>query len=169
MYRLESFGDDGAVVTNDAFPYRAIFRADDVAEAEKIVIGLNAQVMLRDLADLRFSFEVQGLALPNGLLVLTDRESQGQLFNSFGQLKYGLIPDTDWKAATGWQTARLEELTPIAQGVAAHVRGCFRAERLVTEAISEATSVEHMEAINVPEMFRQAYQSAYAEIMDVTA
>ena len=34
MYRLESFGAAGAIVTNDAFPYQSTFRADDAAHGD---------------------------------------------------------------------------------------------------------------------------------------
>ena len=53
----------------------------------------------------------------------------------------------------------------LAKAVAAHGRGCFRGERLVQTAINEASSMDDIEAIDIPAMFASAYQDAYAEVM----
>lgn len=165
MYRLESYGAEGATVINDSFPYQSIFRADDAAAAAQIVVGLNQQVMLSELADYRFSFEVAGLTLDDGMKILTDRESQSQLFGSYTTLKNGLIPDTDWKAANGWQVGSLTEIEPIARAMAAHVRGCFRGEKTVTSAITQAVTMEQIEAIDIRAQFMASYQGAFDEVM----
>lgn len=166
MYKLESFSDGAALVINDAQPYSATFKAEDIAQAEQIVVGLNQPAMLEELAAYRFAFEVGGLSLADGLRIATDRESQGQLKGAYADLKSGLIPDTDWKAMNGWSVATIEELEPIAKALAAHVRGCFRGERLVQTAINEAQTISDIEAIRLSEMFDQEYQAAYAEVMD---
>lgn len=164
MYVLEKFDQRGALVTNNAFLYNSTFIAETAADAEKIVIGLNQVVMLAELAAHRFSFEVAGLQLAGGMQVKTDRESQSQLSNCFVDLKHGLIPDTDWKGSQ-WQLVDLQQIEPIAKAVAAHRRGCFRGERLVQTAINEASSMDDIEAIDIPAMFASAYQDAYAEVM----
>lgn len=167
MYKLESFENGAALVVSDdlAAPYRAVHNASSLADAEQLVIEMNQPGMLTQLAEYRLSFEVAGLDLANGLRVQTDRESQGQLFNSYDQLKSGLIPDTDWKGQNGWQVANLAELEPIAKAVAAHVRGCFRGEKAVSDAIGSAATVADIESIQIIEQFRTAYQAAYDEVM----
>lgn len=165
MYKLERFDSEGALVTNTEFLYNSTFIAETAADAEKIVVGLNQAVMLATLAAHRFAFEVAGLQLAGGMQVKTDRESQAQLNSAYVTVSGGLIPDTDWKGANGWQLVDLEEIKPIAKAVAAHGRGCFRGERLVQTAINEASSMDDIEAIDIPAMFASAYQDAYAEVM----
>ena len=164
MYRLQSYGAEGAYVINDTFPYQSVFRADDAAAAELIVVNLNQQVMLIELAEHRFNFEVAGLTLADGLSIATDRESQLQLSNCFVDLKHGLIPDTDWKGS-GWQLVDLDQIEPMAKAVAAHRRGCFRGERLVQTVINDAKTVADLELINIRQLFGDAYQEAYEGVM----
>ena len=164
MYRLQSYGAEGATVVNDTFPYQSVFRAEDAAAAELIVVNLNQQVMLSELAEHRFNFEVAGLTLADGLKVDTDRESQSQLEICFVDLKHGLVPDTDWKGSQ-WQLVDLETIQPIAKAVAAHRRGCFRGERLVQTVINDAKTVADLELIDIRQVFGDAYQEAYEGVM----
>ncbi|QHF01236.1 DUF4376 domain-containing protein [Pseudomonas asturiensis] len=167
MYMIETFENGSALVVNTDpnTPYRAVHNAADEAEAERLVIEMNQPGMLRRLAEYRLSFEIGGLQLADGLRVLTDRESQGQLTSSYTTLANNLIPDTNWKAANGWQVVTLKELEPIAKAVAAHVRGCFRGENAVFDAINGAKTMAAIEAIDIPAQFAAAYQVAYAEVM----
>lgn len=165
MYQLESYGPDGATVTHALQPYRAIFAASDAADAERVVVELNRPDMLAALAAYRFEFETAGLALPDGLRVKTDRESQAQLSAAFTTLNAGMVPDTDWKAANGWEVVTLEQVAPIAKAVAAHVRGCFRAERTVQAAIITASTMAEIEAIDIRAQFAATYAEAFAEVM----
>ncbi len=165
MYRLESFGNGYAVVAKPSENYRAEFIAPTAEEADFLVVELNQPVMLEDLAIYRFMREVGGLDLPGGLHVLTDRESQAQLSSAFVTLQSGLVPDTDWKAANGWEVVTLEQVTPIAKAVAAHVRGCFRGERTVQTAILAASTMAEIEAIDIRGQFDAAYAEAFAEVM----
>lgn len=167
MYMIESFENGSALVVNTDpnTPYRAVHNAADEVEAERLVIEMNQPGMLTRLAEYRLSVEVGGLQLADGLRVLTDRESQGQLSSTYTDLKYGLIPNTEWKAANGWQVVDLETMEPIALAVAAHRRACFRGERLVMEAIEAADTLAMQEAIDINADFAVAYQSAYAEVM----
>ncbi|WP_256805989.1 DUF4376 domain-containing protein [Pseudomonas kurunegalensis] len=165
MYFIHSFTDAGVMVSNTDMPYMSEFPAEDQAAAEAIVVELNQPALQDQLASYRFTFEVAGLELSDGLRVQTDRESQAQLFNSYNQLASGLIPDTDWKGWNGWQVANLAQLKPIAQAVAAHVRGCFRGEKAVSDAIQAAKTVAEVEAIDIIRQFQAAYQVAYDEVM----
>lgn len=165
MYRLISFGDGYAVVEKPSENYRAEFIASSAEEADSLVVELNQPVMLEDLAIYRFMREVGGLDLPGGLHILTDRESQAQLSSAFVTLQSGLVPDTDWKAANGWEAVTLEQIGPIARAVAAHVRGCFRGERTVQTAIMKASTMAEIEAIDIRGHFDAAYAEAFAEVM----
>lgn len=169
MYFIKSRSDTTVLVSNTIEPYLCEFPAETDAAAEMVVVQLNQPVMLSQLAEHRYSFEVSGLATPQGLLLKTDRESQGLLVNSYTQLKSGLIPDTEWKGINGWQVLTLEEIEPLAKAAAAHERACFRGERAVADAINGATTVAEIEAVVIQDKFQAAYQQAYAEVMGAPA
>ncbi len=165
MYRLISFTAGQARIACDTPAYDSTFNVVDEAEAVAILLSLNKPEMLAELAAYRFEFETGGLDLPGGLHILTDRESQAQLSSAFVTLQSGLVPDTDWKAANGWEVVTLEQITPIAKAVAAHVRGCFRGERTVQTAIMAASTMAEIEAIDIRGQFDAAYAEAFAEVM----
>lgn len=94
------------------------------------------RMRLRDYAaQVRFQKEVGGLVLPNGVKVDTDRDSQAKVQQAHSLLEKGWVASIDWKADSGWVTLDLAVMTGIAQAVAAHVQGCFSAEKAVIEAI----------------------------------
>ncbi|MEG1345889.1 MAG: DUF4376 domain-containing protein, partial [Acidaminococcaceae bacterium] len=129
MYKLNGFQNGLAHVVHTNREYDAYWNATDEAAADALVVGLNVPEMLAELEAFRFSFEVAGLDLGDGVRVKTDRESQGQIGDAFTSLKNELIPNVDFKAATGWVVLDLAQMTPIAKATAAHSRGCFRGER----------------------------------------
>lgn len=169
MFILESYSEGSALITNSAYPYRAVFNADSAGAAEAIVVSLNQGDMLLELASHRFVFETGGLTLGGDLKILTDRESQAQLSSALTTLQAGLVPDTDWKAANGWESVNIEQIKPIATAVAAHVRGCFRGERIVETAIKRASTVAEIQAIDIPALFGAAYKNAYEEVIPAGA
>lgn len=163
MYSVERVeGDHAFIVGPDG--YRAEHRAT-AEQAAAIAVELSQVALLAALAAYRFEFETGGLDLPGGLHILTDRESQAQLSSAFVTLQSGLVPDTDWKAANGWEVVTLEQITPIAKAVAAHVRGCFRGERTVQNAIMAASTMDAVGAIDIAGQFTDAYSAAVAEVM----
>lgn len=169
MYFIKSRSETTVLVSNTVEPYLCEFPAESDAAAELVVVQLNQPEMLAELAAYRFTFEVAGLLTSDGARIKTDRESQGLIAIAYGQLKGGLIPDTDYKGVNGWQVVTLEEFAPIAKAAAAHERACFRGERLTAEAINAATSVADIEAIVIQDMFQAVYQQAYAEVMGAPA
>ncbi|MFP6364634.1 DUF4376 domain-containing protein [Pseudomonas aeruginosa] len=165
MYKLQSYKKPYARIV-DGDTYASDFLADSEAEGEAIAVSMNKPELLIALAAHRFSVETGGLQLKDGLRILTDRESQAQMDSTFSDLKNGFIPDTDWKASNDWKTLDLAAMEPIAKAMAAHRRGCFRGERAVIEAIEAATTLVQQETIDIPADFRQAYQSAFDEVMN---
>lgn len=164
MYRLESYKKPYARIV-DGDTYASDFLAGSKAEGEAIAVGMNTPDMLAALAAYRFQVETSGLELEGGLRLLTDRESQAQLSSTYTDLKYGLIANTDWKAANGWQVVDLATMEPIAKALAAHRRACFRGESVLIAAIEAANTLALQEAIDIEANFMTAYQGAYAEIM----
>lgn len=167
MYLVDSF-KDGYVLIVGSGGYSTQFLAGSIDEGKVIALEMNRPEMRQQLADYRFQFETaNGLEIGEGVRVLTDRESQAQLGSAYAVLRDELIPDTDWKAATGWERVTLEQIKPIAKAVAAHVRGCFRGERVVQELIDGAKTLEEITAIDVNGRFVEEYNAAFAEVIPV--
>lgn len=99
-------------------------------------IDVVKQMQLARIAESRYALEVGGIELPDGTKIKTDRESQAQLSSAFTSLSGALIPDTPWKAVTGWVNVTLAQIQPIAAAVATHVRACFAAERAKADALA---------------------------------
>lgn len=119
-------------------------------------------VRLKELADHRWRIETGGVTLPDGARILTDRESQAQLTSAYQSLSMPFVDSIDWKAAEGWVTVTETELRPIAQAVARHVQGCFKAERQVSELIEAAEGAEALHAINIAAEFAAALEAEAA-------
>lgn len=112
--------------------------------------------MTAALSGIRWKHETSGIDLA-GSKILTDRESYGMLSNTYTSLKNGLVPDAQWKSATGWITVTLPALEPIAKAVAEHVRAAFAAERYVSEQIiTKAADADALLAIDLQHEFDQA-------------
>lgn len=165
MYRLESFDKKGALVTNTEFSYNSTFLAANVGEAEYIVICLNKELLLRQLAVHRYAVEIGGLELPNGLRMLTDRDNRGTFKECYQDMKNGLIPDTDWKGIGIWKTVDLAEMESMAKALSAHVRGCYRGELAVATAINAADTIQATEKIDIEGQFNEVYQKAFNKVM----
>lgn len=106
------------------------------------------------LASIRFERETQGVTLPDGSTVLTDRGSQAQLANAYQSLSQPFVETVDWKGPDGWVTVTEVELRPIAEAVARHVQPCFTAERRVSDQqIDAATTLDELVAIDLEAAF----------------
>lgn len=97
----------------------------------------------------RYSVEVNGLTLENGVSIKTDRESQAMLSSAYSSLKNDLIQSTEWKAESGWVTVTLESIEPIAIAVAQHVSNCFLKEKLHHEAIDNISTFEQADQYDI--------------------
>lgn len=106
---------------------------------------------LAHIAFWRFAQEVGGVTV-GVTRILTDRESQATVSNAFTSLTAGLITHVDWKSASGFVSLGLPEITAIAQAVAQHVQACFTAESLLVAEVEAATTIEQVEAIEVPDI-----------------
>lgn len=127
------------------------------------------EVRLQALAEHRWQIETGGVELPSGARILTDRESQAQLTSAYQSLTMPFVDSVDWKAAEGWVIVTETELRPIAQAVARHVQGCFKAERQVSEQIEAAESAEALHEINIAGEFADALEAIKAEATETTA
>jgi len=106
------------------------------------------QTRLNELAALRYQHETAGITL-NGMTIETDRQSQALITGawSFSQLNPAAL--IDWKGVTGWVQIDAAAISAIAGAVATHVQACFSNERVLSEAIAAATTVEALNAIDL--------------------
>ncbi|MHB9020038.1 MAG: DUF4376 domain-containing protein [Minisyncoccota bacterium] len=88
-----------------------------------------------ELAALRYTKEVSGLVLPNGMGVATDDRSKTLIAGAMVDAMANPTALTDWKADTGWIQIDGATVALISSAVALHVRACFSAERGHAEAI----------------------------------
>lgn len=145
----------GLVANDRKIDVPGVLREIDTEEWAKL-IEQRRNVRLKELADHRWQIETGGVTLPDGSRILTDRESQAQLTSAYQSLTQPFVDSIDWKAADGWVTVTETELRPIAQAVARHVQGCFKAERQVGEIINAAEDAEALHAINIAGEFAKA-------------
>lgn len=103
-------------------------------------------IKLVEIADARYTKEVGGVSI-GGNQIKTDRESQAQLSSAFTSLSGGLIENTPWKSETGWVEVTIDEIRPIAQVVARHVRECFVMEKSMQEALEALIVLGDSEAV----------------------
>lgn len=107
------------------------------------------------LAHYRWQREVGGLTLPNGVSLVTTRESQAQITATVLSASLGVIQmPVRWKAQSGWVELSQEQLTQIAADIAGHVRACFAAEEVVEAMVTEDP------ALDVIAAFEKAYAAA---------
>lgn len=110
----------------------------------------------QELAAHRYKVETGGVVTDQGMKVLTDRESQAQLTSAYQTLKEGVLTQIDWKSANGWVQVTLEDITPIAHLVAAHVQPCFTAERRVDEQMEALGDYDALLAFDPTDAFDTA-------------
>lgn len=104
---------------------------------------------LAQIADWRYRQEVSGIDV-NGMLVLTDRETQAQLTGAYVSLTQGLVQNVNWKVnSTTWITLTLLEIAAMAEAVSNHVQRCFTAEYMLTQQVQAATTIEQVQNISL--------------------
>lgn len=103
-------------------------------------------IKLTEIADARYNAEVGGVGI-GGMRIKTDRESQAQLSSAFTSLSGGLIENTPWKSESGWVDVTIEDIRPIAQAVAMHVRSCFALEKMLQEELDALVGLDDVHAV----------------------
>lgn len=117
------------------------------------------EALVASLADHRWQRETGGLDLPTGQTIGTSREAQAQISNALMSLQGGLIASVDWKSGGAWVALTLEQFAPMAAAVANHVQRCFAAEKVVSDLIELAETVEELAAIDIKAEFETAYSA----------
>lgn len=141
----------GSVDPNNGCPYLGA-KAEEPAVVAARLHRLR-QEHIQALADYRFKIETSGVTTDEGMVILTDRESQAQLNGAYNTLREGLGEVVDWKSATGWIRVSLDDILPVAREVFIHVQSCFTAERRVTEALEAITDEATLRDFDVIQAF----------------
>jgi hypothetical protein len=118
-----------------------------MGESGPVAVYGEAPVDLGDprarLADIRWRRETGGVTLPNGAAISTTREAQSQITAAVTSLQTGMIDaPVDWKTESGWASLDSDTVMMVGAAVGRHVQRCFRAERIVCEALTEGMDLE---------------------------
>lgn len=99
------------------------------------------------MAESRYAEEVNGVALPDGTPLDTDRDTQGRIAGAFSLASANPDVVINWKSQSGW--IQLDAPTVVAMGVAigTHVQECFTKERAKCEEIDAADTVDAVLAV----------------------
>ena len=113
------------------------------------------------LADHRWRYETAGLDLQGGQRIQTTRESQAQITAVVNSLQMGLIAEpVTYKLDSGWAELTTAQVTAVAQAVGAHVKACFRAERVVA---AQLDAMDDPTKADVAGLFQAAYLAEMTE------
>lgn len=119
-------------------------------EPEPVTLATVKRDKLAELAEFRYAKETSGVVF-GGARIRTDRESQATVTGAYASIRDGILQSIDFKAANGvWVTLGLPEITAVAQAVAAHVQSCFTQEKVLTDQINAATTIEAVQVITIP-------------------
>lgn len=124
-------------------------RANVQAQDQRPPLEKAKAAKLQEIASWRYSRETGNVAVGE-LLIRTDRESQAQLANALVSFENEFVAQVDWKGANGWVRLDATQLKDVAALVATHVQACFAQERLYSEQVDAATTVEEVAAIVLP-------------------
>ena len=112
------------------------------------------------LATLRWEREVGGIEV-GGLPVRTDRETQASISRARQSFIEGDLQSVRWKLGDGQMiTLGAVEIAGIASAVTAHVASCFDAEGAVIDALTAATDIPTLIAIDLTTEFDAAYAAS---------
>jgi hypothetical protein len=96
------------------------------------------------IATRRYELETSGITL-NGSRIKTDRVSQAAITATYINMTNGLLTSINWKIGDGvFVQLDLIAITAIASAVTGHVQRCFTAEKVLSEQVFAATTIEEV-------------------------
>ena len=121
--------------------------------------------MLRASGERRYTVEVGGMTLPNGVTIETNRESQAMITQAVASMRNGYLSYVDFKASNGWIQLDLPNLDYIGSETAKHVQRCFTVEKNKTNEILALTTVEELMAYDLDaDWFGKAFLRIYKNL-----
>lgn len=104
--------------------------------------------LLRAAAARRWAVETGGI-FASGVRLATAIEDQNRITSVVANATLAGVESVDFKAASGWVSLTLAELTAIAGAIARHVQRCYTAERTHADAIDSLTTLEEARAYDI--------------------
>lgn len=95
----------------------------------------------------RYTAEIGGVTLPNGVVLRTDRESQAMIGNAVALAQLEPEAPVAFKAVSGWVTLTGAQMQAIGRAVGAHVRACFAREQAIGALIDVAETWQEVVAV----------------------
>lgn len=115
--------------------YYVTDNADGTITATPKPLDVVRDLKLTEIANNRYALEVGGVALPSGMKIKTDRESQSLIASAMLRVQRNPVLQIDWKGENGWVKLDKAAVEAIADAVGNHVQTCFTAERTKTDAL----------------------------------
>jgi len=119
--------------------------------------------LTEEIAEYRYFKEVSGVDY-DGMLVKTDRESQGTISATLMSFLAGLLTTIDFKFKNGWKTFDATTFPSFAKVVGAHVSNSFVSENIVANKLTLLTLEELLakdeegnKLVDIKEMFDNEY------------
>lgn len=114
-------------------------------EAPKILQAAKEHARAR-LAELRYDAETQGVELPDGCRIASDRDTQARL----GTVALAAHGPIDWKMADGsFKVMTTEEVATAAGLVLRHVQQCYSVEAHQAAKIDAAQTLQELQELDI--------------------
>ncbi|QKV52384.1 DUF4376 domain-containing protein [Comamonas antarctica] len=104
--------------------------------------------LLRAAAAHRWAVETGSIVVA-GVRVATAIEDQNRITSVVANATLAGVESVDFKAASGWVSLSIAQLTDIAGAIARHVQRCYTAERAHADAIDALKSLEEARAYDI--------------------
>lgn len=146
----EGYARDGIITPYPERPSQAhVFDYATDAWFDPRTLEQRKDALRAELAQRRWEVETGGLAMPNGMRVLTGRADRDNITSLILASDAAGITAVDFKAASGWVRLTLEEVREIARAIAVHVQACFSAERAVNSDIDALKTLAEIDAFEL--------------------
>lgn len=97
------------------------------------------QLKMAEISAARYAKETSGVALPDGSIVATDRQTQATITSALVRLQRKPTELIDWKGEAGWVKLDKATVELIADAIGDHVQACFTAEKAKLDALELLT------------------------------
>lgn len=104
--------------------------------------------LIRAAAAKRWAVESGGLVMGQAVIA-TAIEDQNRITSVIANAAAAGVETVDFKAASGWVSLTLPELSAVAAAIARHVQRCYSAERMHSEAIAALPTLADAQAYDL--------------------
>lgn len=104
--------------------------------------------LIEKLADVRWQREVGGTTF-NGVALETDAVAQAKITGAYARATRFPSATVSWKGPDGFTILGAAEIFAVGDAVFDHVQHCFDRERVLSEAIGAASTVDELMSIDI--------------------